>query len=154
MSQEGLKSIKEVLEKITSQKEWSKGGTILRWRDLWRKSVGPYVARNTELVGVRGRKAVIAVAHSVLASELAIQKPLILEKLRQMGREKAPQDLIFKVDPTLPWEGDAPPTPAPTDLDATTREEIEKLIAPLKDPELKRSFTKILTYSLQREERK
>jgi len=153
MSQGGLKSIKEILEKITSQKEWEKGGTILRWRDLWCKSVGPFVAKNTEVVGVRGKKAVIAVVHSVLASELAIQKPIILEKLREKGGEMAPQDLIFKVDPTLSKE-EKTTAPADQDLDPATKEEIKRLTASLRDPELRERFTRILIHSFHREGKK
>jgi len=151
VSQESLKSIKEILERITSQKEWEKGGTILRWRDLWRKCVGPYVAGKTEVVGVIGKKAVIAVAHSVLASELALQRPTILEKLREKGGKRAPQDIIFKVDPTL--EGEGSPAPSLPDLDPSVQEEIKRLTSSIKDPELREGFTRILIYSLQREEK-
>jgi len=152
MAREDLKSIRDILEGITRNKEWEKGGTILRWQNLWRKCVGPYVAKKTEVVGVRGRKALVAVAHSVLASELALQKATILEKLKEKGGKGAPTDLIFKVDPGLEKENE--PTPQLPQLDPETEKEIERLTAPLKDPDLKKRFARILAYSFQREEKK
>ncbi len=152
MGHQDMKSIREVLEKITSQKGWEKGGIILRWQDLWRRCVGPYVAGKTEVVGVRGRKAVVAVAHSVLASELALQKPTILEKLREAGGKGAPTDLIFRVEPDL-GEKTEPQTRL-RDLDPAAQKEIEELTASIEDREIKERFTRILVYSFQREEKR
>ena len=154
MGGEDLKSIKEVLEKITSRQGWEKGGTILRWQDLWKRCVGPYVAKKTEVTGVRGRKAVIAVAHSVLASELTLQKATILAKLREKGGKKAPEDLIFKVDPELEREKEEESFTPLSRLDPETRKEIERLTEHVKDPDLRKRFARILAHSFQREEKK
>ena len=145
MKDRGPTGIKEIINTITQQKRWQKGGQVLLWRGLWRRAVGPYLSKRTEVVGTRGNKALIAVSDSVLASEVSLQKPLILENLQRLGGKKAPQDLIFQVDPSL-YQEESPSTPLPT-LEPALLKEIEEMTATLQDSELRDSFKKILINS-------
>ncbi len=153
MKNRGPTGIKEIINAITQQKRWQKGGQALLWRELWRRAVGPYLSKRTEVVGTRGNNALIAVSDSVLASEVSLQKPLILENLQRLGGKKAPRDLIFQVDPSL-YQEESPSTPHPPPLEPALLKEIEEIIATLQDLELRDSFKKILINSTIKRKKK
>ena len=146
MKSQGPTSIKEIINAITRQKRWKKGGQVLLWRELWRKTVGPYLLKKTEVVGARGNKALIAVSDSVLASEVSLQKPLILENLQRLGGKKAPRDLIFQVDPSLCQE--EPSSSVHYPLEPAILKEIEEITETLQDSELRESFKRIIINSM------
>ncbi len=150
MKRGGPKAIGEIIASITTQKQWRRGAQVIRWREAWRKAVGPYISKRTEIVGARGKKAMVAVADSVLASELALQKPLIIEKLKELAKGKAPQDLLFQVDPDLPLSEE--PDAFPPCLEPKSSGEIEEMVKTLQDDELKESFRKILANCMTEEE--
>lgn len=151
MKNQGPTSIKEIINAITRQKSWKKGGKVLLWRDLWRKAVGPYLLKRTDVVGARGNKALIAVSDSVLASEVSLQKPLILEKLQRLGGKKAPMDLVLQVDPSLCQEESHLPVHSP--LEPDTLKEIEEIVATLQDPKLREGFKRIIINSMVKREK-
>jgi hypothetical protein len=151
MKSQGPTGIKEIINAITRQKRWEKGGQILLWRDLWRKAVGPYLFKRTEVVGARGNKALIAVSDSVLASEVSLQKPLILENLQRLGGKKAPRDLIFQVDPSMYQEES--PSPAHPPLEPAILKEIEEMTATLQDSKLREGFKRIIINSVVKREK-
>lgn len=151
MKNQGPTSIKEIINAITRQKSWKKGGQVLLWRDLWRKAVGPYLLKKTEVVGARGNKALIAVSDSVLASEVSLQKPLILENLQRLGGKKAPLDLIFQVDPSLCQEEF--PSPVYPPLEPAILKEIEEITATLQDSKLREGFKRIIINSMVKREK-
>jgi hypothetical protein len=143
-----FQSVQDIIEAITSQRKWRKGGQVLRLRKMWRDAVGAYLAESTEVVGIRGEKAVVAVADGLLASELAIHKPLILEKMRGMGADVAPKDIVFKVDPSLARQEEG--KTGHRQIDPSISEKVEEMVEPLGDEELRKSFKRILEYSLGR----
>ncbi len=143
-----FQSVQEIIKAITDQRKWEKGGKVLRLRQVWRDAVGSYLAERTEIIGIRGKKAIVAVADSLLSSELAIHKPLILEKMHGISASIAPKDIVFKVDPSLAQRGKE--EPACIQTDPAIREELEKMVEPIEDEELRKSFRRILGYSLGR----
>lgn len=75
------------------------GGASAAFRiaELWSEAVGPEVASHCRPVMVRGGVLEAEVDSSVWCQQLQMQRPALLEKLRETLGEDAPSDLRFRV---------------------------------------------------------
>jgi len=71
--------------------------SAFRIAELWAEAVGPEVARHCRPVSVRGGVLEAEVDSSVWCQQLQMQRPELLERLRETLGVDAPRDLRFRV---------------------------------------------------------
>lgn len=71
--------------------------SAFRIKVLWEEAVGTEIARHCRPVSVRGGVLDAEVDSSVWCQQLQMQRPELLERLRERLGEDAPKDLRFRV---------------------------------------------------------
>lgn len=108
---------------------------------IWKKAVGPAVARHACPVALRGTKLTVIVDNSAWMQQLAFLVPEIMENInRAMGRNAITEiALKFGEIPAQPKAGEEP-LPATVELDDMTRERIRGYIRDIGDPGTREAF--------------
>lgn len=92
-----LRPIGPVLGKVLDELGLDGASSALRISELWKDAVGAEIARHCRPVIVRGGVLEAEVDSSVWCQELQMQRPALLERLRETLGADAPSDLRFRV---------------------------------------------------------
>lgn len=85
--------IKKVIENLEGEKR--EGGEHLL--EVWRKVVGPKIAKHANPVSIRRDKLIVSVSSPSWSYQLNLQKEKILEKLRKRLKNRVLKDMQFNV---------------------------------------------------------
>ena len=91
------KPIGPVVGQVLSDLGLGGASAAFRIAELWPEAVGQEIARHCRPVIVRGGVLEAEVDSSVWCQQLQMQRPQLLEKLREVLGEDAPSDLRFRV---------------------------------------------------------
>lgn len=75
------RSLEEVLQEITSERNLSRGLNVLRIKQLWGETVGQNVLQYTRDVQVRGSTLVVELTSAPLREELSYGKEKIVKRI-------------------------------------------------------------------------
>lgn len=111
---------------------------------FWPRVAGEPLARLTEPLRVNQGVLYIEVSNHVIAQELSLMKDVYVKKINELLGEARVQDIRFRVG-TAPL---ARPTPPPDDkgtqLSLLEREEMERILDELEDPQLRPAFAGLM----------
>lgn len=91
------RAIGKVLGNVLDELGLDGASSAFRINELWEEAVGPDVARHCRPVSVRGGVLEAEVDSSVWCQQLQMQRPQLLEQLREALGADAPTDLRFRV---------------------------------------------------------
>jgi hypothetical protein len=115
---------------------------------VWDKAVGEKISKKAQPQKVIGSTLYVTVTNSPWMQELNFMKSIIIEKINNKLNGKKVEKIIFKLGKLKKHDRRATlPKPAwlKVSLDEVDKASIERKIASIRDPELKRTFFNILT---------
>jgi len=117
----------------------------------WRRAVGDVIAGHAQPTMVRGKKLTVTVDSSAWMQQLALLKPEIMEKLNAAMGANAVDNITLKLG-----EVEAQPRgrgkiqkPSLPQLVSEDRARIEELAQAIADPEVRRSFQRLVELDLR-----
>jgi hypothetical protein len=118
----------------------------------WDRVVGEQIAHRARPLRIRDKTLEVLVDHPVWMQQLQMLKPQILQKIRTQLPDCDIEDIYLRHGKALPVA--APPAPSAPDWQAQTlsaeeKQDIERSIAAIHDPELKESMRRLFTYQKQ-----
>src|SRR2546421_6919428 len=97
MAEKGPESLGEILSRLFAARGWGRRQDRLRLEEAWAAAVGPEVARQTRVGGLRRGVLEVVVENAILLQELAhYQKRRLLEQLRGRLSGTPVNDLRFR----------------------------------------------------------
>lgn len=136
----GLETIRAIFERNGLGEEFREQEPLL----FWSRVAGESLARLTDPMRVSQGVLYIEVSNHVIAQELSLMKEAYVKKLNEQLGEARVQDIRFRVKST------SSARPAPTldengiQLSLLEREEMERILDELKDPQLRAAFAGLM----------
>ncbi len=153
---DGLKSLRAVIEESLRQPEGDRSFRDLSCTRYWPEVVGETVAAATRVQGLRDGVLLVAAKTSTWAFELTFFKDAYRRGLNERVGKPVVRDIRFRVgrveESARP--GPAPqPAPPPADpLPQEMRAEVERIAAPVTDPNLRARLQEVLVRETRRQE--
>jgi predicted nucleic acid-binding Zn ribbon protein len=112
---------------------------------VWPAAVGPAIARHAEPQSLKQGRLLVHATDSVWLHQLSMMRHRILDALNGRLGAGSVRELVLRVGEVAPHPGPAPaPSSASVPPDPVRLQEIEIMLAPLKDEETRAAFRRLL----------
>ena len=129
-----VEKLSSTIEKILNDRGW--GAKLKEYRvfSLWRKAVGPGIARHAQPAAIRGKRLTVVVDSSAWMQQLSLMKPEVLSRVNDRLGPDGIESITLKLG-ELERADERPEVfqPAAGKLDAGEQKRIEDCIATIKD---------------------
>lgn len=150
-----VEKLASTIEKILNDRGW--GAKLKEYRvfSLWRKAVGPGIARHAQPAAIRGKRLTVVVDSSAWMQQLSLMKPEVLSRVNDRLGPDGIESITLKLGELE--RAEAPPEefqPAAGNLDAGEQKRIDDLIAGIKDSQTREALKKVMEKDLLQKKRK
>jgi predicted nucleic acid-binding Zn ribbon protein len=89
-------SIREILDRLISQKRWRTGLLAASVRLRWEEIVGPEIAGRAQPLGLTRGRLLVHCDHDVWRTELQYLKPELLKRIAEVVGDGVVKDIFLK----------------------------------------------------------
>jgi hypothetical protein len=136
----GLETIREIFQRNGLGEEFREQEPLL----FWSRVAGEPLARLTDPMRVSQGVLYIEVNNHVIAQELSLMKDAYIKKINELLGESRVQDIRFRVRTNSPSQTMTPPDESGIQLSLLEREEMERVLDELEDPQLREAFAGLM----------
>jgi predicted nucleic acid-binding Zn ribbon protein len=97
MAEKGISALGDVLTELMARRGFARVRAAAAWESAWRSAAGPQLSKQSTIGGSRGGTLEVIVANSMLAQEIAFQKPNLIAELRRLLPDERIKDLRVRV---------------------------------------------------------
>ena len=140
-----VEKLSSTIEKILNDRGW--GAKLKEYRvfSLWRKAVGPGIARHAQPASIRGKRLTVVMDSSAWMQQLSLMKPEILSKVNYHLGPDGIEGITLKLgELERPEERPEEFQPAAGTLEAEEQKRIEECTATIKEPVIRESLRKVM----------
>jgi predicted nucleic acid-binding Zn ribbon protein len=150
-----VEKLSSTIEKILNDRGW--GAKLKEYRvfSLWRKAVGPGIARHAQPSSIRGKRLTVVVDSSAWMQQLSLMKPEVLSRVNDRLGPDGIEDITLRLgELERPDERPEEFQPTAGTLEAGEQKRIEECIAGIKDPETRDALKAVMEKDLLNKKRK
>jgi len=143
------------IEKILNDRGW--GAKLKEYRvfSLWRKAVGPGIARHAQPASIRGKRLTVVVDSSAWMQQLSLMKPEVLSRVNDRLGPDGIEGITLRLgELERADEGPEELQPVGGKLEAGEQKRIEECIANIKDLQTREALRHVMEKDLLNKKRK
>ncbi len=148
-----LTRVGKIARGVLGDRLWEKAQNRELLRRVWREVVGDFVAKHSEVGGIRGDALLVKVDDHSLMNNLQLMSPGILRRINDEVKGKIGpfRRLILRWDTIEREDEPKPEMSSEPEITPEQRARIEEVVKDIEDPELKEITRRVLARSLARE---
>lgn len=134
-----LTPIGKIARGVLGEKAWQRAETQAILQRVWREVVGEFVARHSQVIGIKGNQLVVVVDDHSLMNNLQLMAPGILKRVNEetKGRIRPLTKILMRWGEIENKDENTCSNKTEPQLTPEQEKRVEEMVSEIKDPELR-----------------